>query len=256
MGGNTIIQKKTNKVAYYVGCFEENFDNQIIDAVIDIFEDSDYEVMIPKHKCCGLPHLAMGDRAAGLKLARLNFKYLNQCLMEGCEAIIFTCPSCGSTLKREYPRLLGSEANILSEKTYDVFEFLLRAYTENKLHAIFHKISEKIAYFVPCHIKLQKIGTPAVYFMTAMLGASVQKLEKSCCGMGGSYGLKDKNYLRSLEMGDKLFKDIKALSVDRVLTDCAGCRMQIERGTGVKAVHPINLLHERLIKSKNDQRLK
>jgi Fe-S oxidoreductase len=25
-------------------------------------------------------------------------------------------------------------------------------------------------------------------------------------------------------------------------TDCAGCRMQIERGTGMKVLHPIRLL--------------
>jgi glycerol-3-phosphate dehydrogenase subunit C len=89
---------------------------------------------------------------------------------------------------------------------------------------------------------LQETGAPAAKLMSLIPGVDVVRLERHCCGMAGSYGLKHTTFERSLAIGNKLFEEIKNTSFDIMTTDCAGCRMQIESGTGIEAVHPIRLL--------------
>ena len=68
--------------------------------------------------------------------------------------MLFSCPSCGLTLKYEYLRLLVAEVKIFAEKAYDIFGFLLRAYTEGKFGMNFKQFPQIIAYCVPYRVKL------------------------------------------------------------------------------------------------------
>ena len=60
--------------------------------------------------------------------------------------------------------------------------------------------------------------------------------------MSGSYGFHEKNYETSMKVGSALFDAIKADDYHKVVCDCGTCRMQIEHGTDVKSVHPIQVL--------------
>jgi glycerol-3-phosphate dehydrogenase subunit C len=234
--------KKLGTVAYYVGCFEKHFDQESVDAVTELMKWAGFDVIIPKQKCCGLPHIATGDKKAGRKLGLFNLEHLREALNQGCEAIITSCPSCGSTLKRHYGRLLRAEADVITGRVHNVFEFLLQAYKLGRCSLRFKTLPKRIAYHVPCHVHLQVDKASAAELMSLIPGADVKRLDRHCCGMAGSYGLKHATFRRSLPIGDKLFEEIRNTSFDVMTTDCAGCRMQIERGTGMKVLHPIRLL--------------
>jgi len=62
--------------------------------------------------------------------------------------------------------------------------------------------------------------------------------------MGGAYGYEKMNYALSKEIAAKLYAEIKENSTDRIVTDCGGCKLQIECGTGLKVDHPMVLLQE------------
>jgi len=62
--------------------------------------------------------------------------------------------------------------------------------------------------------------------------------------MGGAYGYEKVNYRLAQEIGSKLFEDIKDTPTDQVVTDCGGCKLQIEAGCGITVEHPIMLLYE------------
>ena len=47
-----------------------------------------------------------------------------------------------------------------------------------------------------------------------------------------------------MKIGAKLFKKIKSANVDYVLSECGTCRLQIENGSGKKAIHPISILKQ------------
>jgi glycerol-3-phosphate dehydrogenase subunit C len=56
--------------------------------------------------------------------------------------------------------------------------------------------------------------------------------------------MKKQNYDLAMEIGKPLFEEIKKSGVDRVVTGCGSCAMQIAQGTGLKVVHPLTLLAE------------
>ena len=62
--------------------------------------------------------------------------------------------------------------------------------------------------------------------------------------MGGTFGGKQKNYAFSMEIGQDLFEGIKEAAPDMVITDCPGCKLQIEQGTGLVVAHPIHIVKQ------------
>ena len=65
----------------------------------------------------------------------------------------------------------------------------------------------------------------------------------NCCGVAGTYGLKREKYDIAMKVGAGLFSQIGASGADEAVCDSETCRWQIEHATGVKTVHPIELLH-------------
>jgi glycerol-3-phosphate dehydrogenase subunit C len=64
--------------------------------------------------------------------------------------------------------------------------------------------------------------------------------------MGGIFGFKRGNYEISEEIGRDLSEAIDRLKPEIILSDCEGCRMQIRHLTGLKVLHPIQILRDAL----------
>jgi glycerol-3-phosphate dehydrogenase subunit C len=71
----------------------------------------------------------------------------------------------------------------------------------------------------------------------------VIELNIDCCGIAGTYGLKKEKYDISMAVGEQLFREIRDAKAEVAACDSETCRWQIEHGTGVHAVHPIELLY-------------
>ena len=67
------------------------------------------------------------------------------------------------------------------------------------------------------------------------------ELDADCCGIAGTYGLKKEKYEISMAVGERLFRDVKDAGADLAACDSETCRWQIAHGTGVGAVHPVEL---------------
>jgi glycerol-3-phosphate dehydrogenase subunit C len=90
------------------------------------------------------------------------------------------------------------------------------------------------------------IGLPAVEILRLIPGLIIDIVETDCCGMGGTFGFKKEKYEISQEIGRDLAEEIDRLKPDMVLSDCEGCRMQIRHLTGLKVLHPIQILRDAL----------
>jgi len=84
-------------------------------------------------------------------------------------------------------------------------------------------------------------------------GATVHVIPSGCCGMAGSFGYEKEHYKTSLAIGEMvLFPAVrKALQQPCeqptfVAAPGTSCRQQILDGTGVRAVHPIEILYKYL----------
>jgi glycerol-3-phosphate dehydrogenase subunit C len=103
-------------------------------------------------------------------------------------------------------------------------------------------IKQSVLCHIPCHLKVQDDGQSTLDLLHTVPGLSVVAVNATCCGMGGYHGYKKDYSGASLEIGRKLFKDIEEADADRVITGCAACGLQIAHGTGIKAMHPVQLL--------------
>jgi Fe-S oxidoreductase len=76
-------------------------------------------------------------------------------------------------------------------------------------------------------------------------GLNVKVIETgSCCGMGGTFGLKtgELGYGLSVEVGKPLFELFTNSQVDFGITESSVCTMQLEEGTSLRFEHPVPLL--------------
>ena len=69
------------------------------------------------------------------------------------------------------------------------------------------------------------------------------ELERDCCGVAGTYGLKKEKYDIAMAVGNPLFEDIRASPGPESACDSETCRWMLQHATGKGSVHPIELLH-------------
>jgi glycerol-3-phosphate dehydrogenase subunit C len=233
------------KVAYYTGCFANYYYPEVGEALVKVLGKNGIEVIVPEQSCCGLPMMAKGNTKGAYENMEHNTRILSQAVSDGY-AIITTCSSCSLFMKRDYPLwMAGSElAKQVSQNTYHFSEYLLLLHDRGWLNTKFRPIPQTVFYHTPCHLRAQEIDNPTVKLLKLIPGITIKHVSNECCGMGGAYGYEKANYELSKEIADKLYREIKQNPTDRIVTDCGGCKLQIEAGTGRKADHPIILLKE------------
>ncbi len=155
-------------------------------------------------------------------------------------------------IRHEYSHFLkipGSEE--VAAHTFDVFEFLRDLKEKGSLNIEFKEIPLKTAYFSPCHLKALGIGFPAFEILRLVPGLQIDYIDADCCGLGGTFGFKKEKYDIAEEIGRDLAEAIVRLKPDVVLSDCEGCRLQIRHLTGLKVLHPIQMLRDALVGLEN-----
>ena len=246
MGGFEPHSKDRKKIAYFYGCYTNTNEVDVGKATVQVLEANGFEVALPAQRCCGIPMLGNGDFKGAKKMALYNVPSLLNTIRSGSE-IIFSSTSCGHMIKHEYSHLLSiPDAEEVAEHIFDIFEFLRNLIESNGLNAHFKELSLKIAYFAPCHLRALGIGLPALEILRLIPGLKIDNIEADCCGMGGIFGFKKEKYEISQEIGRDLAEAIDRLKPEIVLSDCEGCRMQIRHLTGLKVLHPIQILRDAL----------
>ncbi len=232
------------KVAYHSGCFANYYYPQVGEATVKVFRKNGIEVVVPDQVCCALPMMAKGNTKGVYKSMAYNTKVLSRLVSDGY-ALVTTCSSCTLFLRQDYPRLLATEAaKQVSQNLYHITEYLLKLHDIGQLNTDFQPVSQTVFYHTPCHLRAQEIGSPTVKVLQLIPGIIVKKIAEECCGMGGAYGFEKVNFELSKSIGSKLYSEIEENPTDRIVTDCGGCGLQIEAGTGRKTDHPIILVKE------------
>ncbi|UCG82008.1 MAG: hypothetical protein JSW38_07230 [Dehalococcoidia bacterium] len=227
-------------VAYFSGCTANYVDPDIGRAVVHVLEKNGILVNYPEQKCCGMPHLGQSRMNAVLDRARFNVSSLTR---EGGD-IVTACTSCALMIKHYYARLLDTEeAEAISRRTYDVIEYLGLLHELGSLDTDFTGIHSNFVYHAPCHLKsLGEIPIEQrLKLLSEIPGLSINRLDRGCCGLAGSFGAYRRNRARSRQIGAGLFEALRETPDCQVLTECLGCKLQIEQGAGVSVIHPIQL---------------
>jgi glycolate oxidase iron-sulfur subunit len=225
----------TARVAYFQGCGmkllfpDASRSTQRILGGLSAFQR-------PDHPCCGLPHLAHGQRAAFLELARENIR-----AFEGADLVVTDCASCGGTLKHLAswfegdPEWEGPAARFAA-KVMDLTEYLVAAgYRPRALPGA------TFTYHDPCHLARGQGIRRQPRQLLEQAGQLVELSAKErCCGGSGSFHLEHPAAAAAILQRKQA--DIQGTGAQVVVTACPGCLIQLTRaadqsGGAFQALH-------------------
>ncbi len=232
-------------VVFFLGCFANYNDPEGEGlAVIEVLEHNGIRAILPQFRCCGIARISAGAQDKILDDINYNIALLSEYTAQGIP-IVFSEPSCALAVKCEYPRIAASEeARLVADNCYDIHQYLMQMHAHGELKTDFNRLDMTVGYHAPCHLKMLGVTNEPVELMQLIPGLTVQKYSDKCCGMGGTFGLKSKNYDLSMKIGQRLFDEIAASNADRLITGCGACGMQIRQGTMRESIHPMKLLAE------------
>jgi anaerobic glycerol-3-phosphate dehydrogenase C subunit len=239
------LDKGNGKVAYFLSCYANYNDPEGEGrAVVEVLERNGFGVEIPDFQCCGIARISSGGLEPALKGVGENLEKISSLVEKGIP-VVFSEPSCALAVKQEYPRIVNSEkAAKAAAGCHEIHGFLSKLKQEGKLNTNLGEMKLKVGYHNPCHLRALGISKEVVELLKLIPGLEVQAFGDRCCGLAGTFGMKKQNYDLSMEIGKPLFEEIRKSGVDRVVTGCGSCAMQIAQGTGLKVTHPLTLLAE------------
>lgn len=236
--------KAVNKVIYFHGCATEYYEPRIGKAAVQVLEANGLEVVLPSQNCCGLPLLSTGEFKAARRYHASNVSHLVEYARQGIP-IVGTSTSCTLTLKEEAPELLemwDEDTQLVAQDTYDFNEFLLLLYDAGNLNTDLRPIPLTLPYHIPCQYRGHRLGKPGLEVLRLIPGLNILDSHVACCGIAGTYGYKKEKYKISMDVGQPLFDFIRGSDSPLAICDSETCRWQITHGTGIPAVHPVELL--------------
>jgi Fe-S oxidoreductase len=223
-------------------------------AVVQLLEQSGYDVRLESKGCCGRPSISKGL----LDDARDKARHLAASLCDGAEPgspIVGCEPSCILTLKAEHVDLLPDDPNVrdVAARVKLPEELLVEAIDAGRLRLREDSwlAGRRILFHGHCHQKAEAGTASTVALLSRIPGVTVDELDAGCCGMAGSFGFESEHYDVSLQVGeDRLFPAVRAAAEETVIAATGvSCRQQIFHGTERNAWHPVELVLEALDRS-------
>ncbi len=242
----------TRKVYLFADEFTNSMDVEVGIAFINLMRKLDYEVVIPEHTDSGRVEISKGLLKKAKKAADKNVRLLKDIITDKTPLVGLE-PSCILTFRDEYPDLVSTElkedALKLGKQSLLYDEFIMREFHKGNITAEqFVKESQTIKLHGHCHQKALVSILPSKEMLSIPENYDVKVIPSGCCGMAGAFGYGKKNYDLSMSIGNMvLFPAIRnSQPMDIIAAPGTSCRQQILDGTGVQALHPIQILYEAL----------
>lgn len=215
-----------------------------------------YKVEIPQHVESGRAAFSKGCLKLAKKYAIKNVELLADKVSDS-HPLIGIEPSCILSFRDEYPDIVPAElretAKKLAKNCLLFDEFIMREVQTGHISSeSFKELSAEIYLHGHCHQK-SLIGVGECAEMLRLIpGVKVNVIPSGCCGMAGSFGYEKEHYETSKAIGEMvLFPTVRKATADKeknviVAAPGTSCRQQILDGTGVKALHPIEIMYNNL----------
>ena len=250
--------KGEKKVWLFLDEFTRNHEPELAEIFVQLLSALGYGVRIPNHKESGRAAISKGCLKRAKQLARLNVHRLKDVVTDEMPLVGIE-PSCILSFRDEYPDLvpdmMREEARQLGLHSLLFDEFLLREVKTGRISPnSFEQAPIEIFLHGHCHQKALVGVEVMAEVLRQLLNAKVNVIPSGCCGMAGSFGYEKEHYKTSLEIGEMvLFPAVREIEKGKLKIDNSvptfvvapgtSCRQQILEGTGVKAVHPIEILY-------------
>jgi Fe-S oxidoreductase len=244
-------ERSPGKVAIFTTCYVNYNEPAIAHDLTKILAHNEIPyVIVEKESCCGMPRLEQGDLEATRALKDRNTPELARLARQGY-AIIAPVTSCVLMYKQELPLLFPEDEDVkaVRDAVFDPFEYLMARKRDGLLKTQFPRALGKVAYHVPCHLRVQKIGLKTKEALESIPGTEVTTIER-CSGHAGTWGVKKEFHESALKIGRPVYRQIAESAADFYASDCplAGHHL----GEGLDAIadkakepqlrHPLTLM--------------
>jgi len=235
----------TGKVALYVTCYGNYNEPHVSEDLVAVFRHNDIPVVLAeKEQCCGMPKLELGDLEAVTRAKEANIPQLARLVDAGYD-IVAPVPSCALMFKQELPLMFPDDDAVqkVKQAMFDPFEYLALRHKEGRLKTEFKQSLGKVAYHVPCHLRVQNIGLKTRDILSLVPETKIETIER-CSGHDGTYAVKSEYHEASMKICRPVVDRVKAAECDHYGSDCPMAGHQIENGLsgGKVPEHPMTLL--------------
>ena len=243
-------ERTPGKVAIFSTCYVNYNEPGIGHDLLAILDHNQIPYVVQREEaCCGMPKLEQGDLEAVEKLKAKNIPQLAKLAREGF-AILTPVPSCTLMYKQELPLMFPDDEDVkaVRDAMFDPFEYLMARKRDGLLRTEFPKPLGRVAYHVPCHLRVQKGAIKTHEALCAVPGTEVLAIER-CSGHAGTWGVKKEFHQIALKIGRPVVRQMGDFKPDYVASDCQLAGHHLEEGlerSGNKGEarlrHPLTLL--------------
>lgn len=243
---------------FYAGCLIDFAYPETGEAVVKVLNRAGIRVVFPEgQSCCGAPARYGGAQEAAVEAAAINTEAL---CAESADYIVSACPTCTVALKSDFGAVLRDggtgeqreNAARVAAKTVDFSTLVLDLVRQGRLRLRPDEAAPSaVTYHDSCHLKRTLGASQPPRELLGLAGYEIQEMAESdvCCGMGGSYSLKQPSISRAVL--ERKLANIQATGAPGVSTDCPGCVLQIRGGCDaagmkIRVRHTAERLAERL----------
>jgi Fe-S oxidoreductase len=216
-------------------------------AAVDVLDAVGVAARLIPHRCCGRPLISQGLLDEARSLAEANADALYESASRG-DRIVFLEPSCLSAVREDAPALLRGQAQRKARVVADacmLFEDFLERECETAIVSLpLQPGPSRVLLHGHCHQKAMGLMPSARALLSRIPSCTTIDLDAGCCGMAGSFGYAHEHYDVSRHIGERrLLPAARGMEAGTVLVASGvSCRQQVAHFTGVRALHPAELL--------------
>lgn len=229
-------------------CFTNFNEPHIGQAAVRVLEAAGCTVRLTGAICCGRALISKGYLAEVRQLIQSQAPRL-AAQIAGGTPILGLEPSCLLTLCDEWPELLpGTATQTIARAAKLADAWLARELTAGRRTLTLRSLPERCVVHGHCHQKALVGAQGTLSLLQKIPELEVRMLETGCCGMAGSFGYEAAHYdvstaIARLDLLPALEKDPQAL----VVAPGTSCRHQIKDLTPRRALHPLEVVANRLV---------
>jgi len=233
------------RVALFATCYGNRNVPEVVEDLVQVFEHNGIPVgLLASEKCCGMPKLELGDLRAVEKAKESNIPAMASIVDKGWD-IVAPVPSCVLMFKQELPLMFPDDNEVakVAAAMFDPFEYLMLRHRASELNTEFPNSLGKVTYQVPCHLRVQNIGSKTRDLLQLVPDTDVFSIER-CSGHDGTYAVKKEFRAASEKIARPVVSKVKQSECDHFTSDCPMAAEQIAQGVGgnAESIHPMSLL--------------
>jgi Fe-S oxidoreductase len=235
----------TGRVGLFATCYGNRNEPDIVSDLVAVLEHNGIPVTLAgSERCCGMPKLELGDLESIARLKEHNIPQLTA-LVDSGHDILAVIPSCVLMFKQELPLMFPDDPQVqrVAQHVFDPFEYLMLRHAEGRLRTDFSASLGKVAYHVPCHLRVQAVGLKTRDLLALVPGTTLTTIER-CSGHNGTYAVKREFHEVSMKIAAPVVQRVAAAAPAHLASDCPMAGTQIAEGLGgaLRPEHPLRLL--------------